>query len=245
MRNSCFILTLLALCLACASAVSAAEQSLRLSQTSGVLGDQEVSIRPDGIRIDDKTAGLVTVSRAPDWRVSVFDTRSRTACNVPLEKFTGYLPPSEFDTTGSRWASLPLEKTGTTTVAGLPATTYLTPQSFTDKQQKDFEREFADSKFIRSAQLCIANDVKAPPQAISILSRFYGLPEKGGIPLQFKYNDLGGYLHVGLITTSRADLPVTVDLVTPAGLKELTSASDVFNTSQASKTKKKIRRPLL
>ncbi|MBK9141332.1 MAG: hypothetical protein IPM23_02475 [Candidatus Melainabacteria bacterium] len=245
MKNFCLILAVLALCLLCPARVPAADRSLRLSQTSGVLGDQEVSIRADGIRIDDKTTGLVTVSRAPEWRVRVFDTKSRTGCNVPLEKFTGYLPASEYDATGSRWTALPLEKTGTTTVAGLSATTYLTPQSFTDKQQKDFEREFADSRFIRSAQLCIASDFKAPPQVISVLSRFYGLPDKGGIPLQFKYNDLGGYLHVGLITTSRADLPAAIDLESPPGLKEVASASAVFNNSQAMKTKKKVRRPLL
>lgn len=217
-----------------------------LYQTSGVLGDQDVFLSNNGLKIIDLTSGLTTSAQAPSWNVTVFDKTTRTTCTVSLDKFEGYVPKSEFESTGSKWYMLPFEQDGTTTIADINSITFTTPATFTDKQQKDFEREFADSKFIKSAQYCISKDIKAPRQAISILCRFYGLPEKGGVPLQFKYHDLGGYLHVGLITTSReSKSEKTLDLDVPADFTKVSTAREVLESSQARKIKKKDRRPLL
>lgn len=217
-----------------------------LYQTSGVLGDQDVFLSNNGLKIIDLTSGLTTCAHAPNWNVTVFDKTTRTTCTVSLDKFEGYLPKSEFESTGSKWYTLPFEQDGTITIAGINSITYTTTATFSDKQQKDFEREFADSKFIKNAQYCISKDIKASRQAISILCHFYGVPEKGGIPLQFKYHDLGGYLHVVLITTSRkSESKKTIDLDIPSDFTKVSSARQVLESSQAQKSKKMNRRPLL
>ncbi len=222
------------------------KQGLYIYQTSGIIGDQDIYATNNGIKIVNKSSGLVTVAAAPDWKVTTYHDNSRLTCQVPLSSFSGYIPKAAFEETGCRWDNLPLVKSEVKEVANLPSQVYTTSNNFTEKQLKDWQLQFADSKFIKSARYCVSSNLKLPDKALSVLCKFYGLAKKGGVPLEFKYHDLGGNLHTGLITTSQRSLKAeSISLKAPEGYKTVSSPAALHKEVTASKNKQIKRRPLL
>lgn len=220
-----------------------------LKQTCAVLGDQDVFVSGKGIKIVDRSVGLTTVASSPDWIVTTYDTRSKTYSQVPLKAQGNYIPDKEFKAIGTRWQNLALEKEPQSTdVAKITSQGYVTPSSFSEKQLKDRERESADMQFVVSAKHCEATNLSVPKEAARILSTYYALPNKGGVPLQFRYHDLGGYFHNWLVT-SNVEPVAAIDYKPPiaSGFQKLATAFDIKEAAQksarAKETKKKV--PLL
>jgi hypothetical protein len=174
-----------------------------LKQTCAVLGDQDVIVSSKGIKIVDHSIGLTTVASAPDWIVTTYDTKSKTYSQVPIKSQKTYIPDKEFKVLGIRWQNLALDKeVALTDVARVQAQGYVTPNSFSEKQFKDRQRESADMQFVVSAKHCEATSLSVPKEAAQILSTYYSLPSKGAVPVQFRYHDLGGNFHNWLVTSN-------------------------------------------
>ncbi len=247
-----FAYTFLSACFAVSFAVSTRaeahantpEKGTYLYQTSGLLGDLDVTISPLGVKIIDAKTGTVTISSPPDWKIVTFNPRSKTSFTSSLKTFTGYLPPETFQTTGLPWSKLPLIQAKSEQVVGMQADSYVTPKSFTDKQMKDQNNDCADSAFIRSAKFITAKNIQAPNQALALLNQFHCLPNKGSLPLKFQYIDLRGNLNTMLITSQCKQVNVTKsDFEIPSDLKPVASIYAV-HTSTTNKTLHK-KRPLL
>lgn len=233
------------------SATSAAKATgtWHLNQTCAVLGDQDVFVSSKGIKIVDRSIGLRTVASAPDWIVTTYDTRSKTYSQVPFKSQKTYIPDKEFKALGVRWQNLALDKElQSTDVAKVQSQGYVTPNSFSQKQLKDRERESADMQFVVSAKHCEATSLSVPKQAAQILSTYYSLPSKGAVPVQFRYHDLGGYFHNWLVTSSIQPVdPVDYKPPIASGFQKLVTAFDIRAAAQksakAKEQKKKV--PLL
>lgn len=223
---------------------STTDKGIYLYQTSGILGDLDVTISTLGIKIIDAKTGTVTVSSPPEWKTVTYNPRSKTIFTTSLKSFGGYLPPETFSTTGLPWSKLPLVQAKTEQIAGLPADSYVTPQSFTDKQLKDQNNDCADSAFIKSAKFITAKNISAPLQAATILSQFHCVPNKGSLPLKFQYIDLRGNLNTMLITSQCKEVNVSKsDFEIPSDLKPVQSIYSV--RANLSKTAVRKKRPLL
>ena len=244
---SCFVFSISLATMISSNPGEAAEQKGHfLYQTSGIIGDQNVFISENSIKIVDKSFDLITIARAPDWKVTTYHKKSRTICSLPLSSFNGYISQKEFDSTGQSWSDLPFVKSNTKDIAGLDATVFITPGSFVNKQLKDFDRQFADSKFIKSARYCVSNNLSINPKVRTILCKFYGLADKGGLPLEFKYHDLRGDMHIGLITSQtkiNSSLDTRFDV--PSGYKKVKNFEELLKIANSNKSKVKRRRPLL
>lgn len=236
----------MALAIHSGNAIAIEPEAYYIYQTSGIVGDQDIYITRDGIKIVNKTSGLVTIARAPLWKVVTFHDRTKSICTEPLTTFKGYIPSKEFVSTGSSWAALPFIKSDNKLISGINSTVFTTPNSFTTKQLKDWQREFADSKFIKSARYCVSSDLNTSPKIRTAVCKFYGLADKGGLPLEFKYHDLGGNLHVGLITTTIKKISeASIDCAIPEGYKIVKDHRELHKLATANKTREKQRRPLL
>lgn len=220
-----------------------------LEQTCGVLGDQIVWASNNRVDIQDKASGIITTASAPDWKVLTIDQKSKTYAQCSIDQFKGFIPDKEFVDSGVRWSTLPLVTDKPTRVATVDATTYRTPQAFTDKQLKDMGQESAAMTFAKSAQYCVAQKIALPKQATRLIARFYQLPEKNGVPLQFRYYNLAGHMSTWLHTSSvktASGYALTVQQPT-AEYKKLATASDIrsnLRSTEATKKERK-RRPLL
>lgn len=222
------------------------DEALYLYQTSGIIGDQDIYITGTAVRIENKTSGLISIARAPSWKVTTFHNGSKSICALPLQSFHGYIPEKAFLETGAMWNTIPFEKSDSKEIAGTASTVFTTTGAYTEKQLKDWQREFADSKFIKSARYCVAEKLAANQKARSVLLRFYSLPDKGGLPLEFKYHDLGGNFHTGLITSSQRSVKAdSVSFEIPKDYKAVPNNAELFKVATTSKVKRNKRRPLL
>lgn len=228
----------------CADAATAAEKGVYLYQTSGLLGDLDVTVSPLGVKIVAAKTGTVTVASPPEWKTVTYNPRTKHSFSAPLKGFSGYLPPETFQTTGLPWSKLPLVQAKADQVAGVPAEAYITPPSFTEKQMKDQSNECADSAFISSAKFVTAKNISAPPQAYALLNQFHCLPNKGALPLKFQYKDMRGNLNTMLVTSQCKPIDVSKsDFVVPSDLKVTNSIFAVHETKTLQAVRKK--RPLL
>lgn len=217
-----------------------------LYQTSGIIGDQNIYISDDGIKIENKSSDIVTIAKAPSWKIVTFHKKTKTACSLPLSKFKGYISQKEFDATGQNWFKIPFVKSSSKKIAGLDSSIFITPSSFIKNQLKDFDRQFADSKFIKSARYCVSKELNINPKARLTLCKFYGLADKGGLPLEFKYHDLRGDLHIGLITSkTKAITTFDTSFEIPSGFKQVKTHEELLKIANSTKKKIKRRRPLL
>ncbi|HZT35018.1 MAG TPA: hypothetical protein VFA15_03790 [Nitrososphaera sp.] len=240
--------------LALASGSSAEPQSeqqetgVMLLQTCGVLGDQEIFITSDKVRVSDLATGLTTISAAPDWKVLTFDNKTKTYAESALNNYRGYIQDQEFVDPGIRWPKLPLTADKPAAIAGENASCYTTPPSFSEKQTKDWQQESASPTFAKDARYCVSTHLSTDKHVSAFLARFYQLPEKDGLPLQFKYHTIKGDLNTWLFTTAikKGSAPA-IRAAVPVGFTRLPSALDVRgalrNSQAAEKTKRK--RPLL
>jgi len=228
----------------CANATSASEKGVYLYQTSGLLGDLDVTVSGLGVKIIAAKTGTVTVSTPPEWKTVTYNPKTKNSFSAPLKTFSGYLPRETFQTTGLPWSQLPLVQSKVDQVAGVAAEAYVTPESFTKKQIKDQTNECADSAFISSAKFVTAKGLSAPPQAYAVLNQFHCLPNKGALPLKFQYKDLRGNLNTMLVTSQCKPVDVTTsDFEIPQDLKATNSIFAVHETNTLQAVKKK--RPLL
>ena len=243
----CLLVLLLSLtCYQRSFCMDTAGDALYLYQTSGIIGDQDIYITETGVRIENKTSGLVSIARAPSWKVTTFHEGSKSICSLPLQSFQGYIPEKAFLETGAIWDTIPFEKSDHKEIAGTAATVYTTSSAFTEKQLTDWQREFADSKFIKGARYCVAEKLEVNQKARSVILRFYRLADKGGLPLEFKYNDLGGNFHTGLITSSQSSKKAeSISFEIPKDYRAVPNNAELFKIATTNKIKSNKRRPLL
>lgn len=174
-----------------------------LYQTSSVMGDFDVFVSSQGIKIFDRKNIRGVVAKAPLWDVYVYNHQTKRYCKYPFSKYPGLGKDADDTTGGYNLIKLPVVKGKAIETHGIEAWDYLTTPAFEKKQLKDFERESADPRFVQNAELVIAAKASVPSQAAAILARYYNLPLLDrAVPLEFSYVNLKGERHNMLITTS-------------------------------------------
>ncbi|MDX1985788.1 MAG: hypothetical protein SFV17_03780 [Candidatus Obscuribacter sp.] len=183
-------------------AADKAADGFNLYQTSTILGDQNIFVSAQGIKIFDRKSITGLTASAPDWQVCLYNNNTKRYCLLPFKSYGGLGKGASLTTGGFNLNKLPLKQSKKTETRGLAAIELTTTSDFEKKQQKDFERESADPRFPQSAELLVADKMPVPAQAATILCRYYGVPEGKGLPLQFKFVSLRGELHYMLMTNS-------------------------------------------
>lgn len=204
-----------------------------LYQTSGVFGDQDVHISKEGIRIVDRKSGITVVSKAPKWNVTTIHPKAKTFCTSPASKYIGMTPADDLTRCGAGTAKIPFTKDTRAQVAGMDVLAFVTPKSYEKQQEKAFNNESAGPYFIRNARFIVADKVTVPAQAAKILAMHYDVPAPAtGVPVDMKYFDLKGNLHVVLVTSSIENMAVNATIfdADTKGLKPLKTSRDVVKS---------------
>ncbi len=201
-----------------------------LYQTSGVFGDQDVNISKNGIRIVDRKSGLTVVSKAPKWDVITIHPKAKTYCTSAPANYIGMTPADVLTRCGAGTAKIPFTKEARAEVAGMDVASFITPKTYEKQQEKAFNNESAGPYFIRNARFLVADKVTVPSQAAKILAQHYDVPAPAaGVPVDMKYFDLKGNLHIVLVTSSIENKAIDTGLFTvdTKGMKLLKTSRDV------------------
>jgi hypothetical protein len=176
-----------------ASANAPEETGWLLEQNASSMGKHKIYLAPSAIKIVDQDTGNTLVSTAPDWTVRIFNDHSK---KIFMSKGQDYSSGSNqfiLIGLGVHFYNLPLIFKEKSTVKGMPVSIYVTTKL--SAEHKD-----ATNRIVR-ATYYVSSEIKAPKQAEKILVSFYGLPDKGGIPIELHYDNVD-HEHVVWLTTT-------------------------------------------
>lgn len=174
-------LALLAI-LATGSHANAAEKTIpgwAISINSNFAGTMMSYITANAVRMKFEKLGLLMIIKAPKWNALVYNDSNKNYVDLPYEHWkTKFLLRSK--KVASKTESMLPEKTGKTElIQGIKAYQVLVKK----KRSKD-------DKPVLVAEVWIAQDVKAPPQFLSMMTNLIDIPIASGTPLRvFQLNN--------------------------------------------------------
>lgn len=118
-----FCFSLLSVIFSPPCSIAAENSEWRIVQWHHKAGKHEIRICPSAVRIEDKTAGFVLISKAPKWDVQAFRQDDKVVCTMPRSL---YYAKQDFRITGPRMYNF--ESMGTQTICGMKARAFHTPK---------------------------------------------------------------------------------------------------------------------
>lgn len=181
-----------------------------VNQTSKFFGDTRIFVSNHGIRIVRPRDGMIILAAPPHWTVYSFKASSRKIFKTKLDEFgavtRSFLKPM----------TLPKLERIQGSERKLLNTTVVTFKSLPIPYDIDSQHHSVrGSKQTFDVSLIAASDLKLPLEAVSIVSKYYGIPEVNGLPIQFLYSkDVEGD-QLNLVTKSLQVDKISVDALQP------------------------------
>lgn len=201
---------------------AATQQGWYLRQSGEIVGDRNVFLRADAIRIDSPKSGYSIVSKAPDWRVTIYNRRSRKYTDMPHEAFRGDTTSKLYSgdrsaLSNGRWTKS--NKIGK--FDGHPTCLYTMEST---KLSMSMGNRITDAKYT------VVKDIAINPKAYDILRYIYQLPTIPGVPLEVTFQDLEDNFLVNPLRTHKiAEVTLSDgEFSLPPGLARTKNPMDVL-----------------
>lgn len=210
---------------ACATQV----EGFELRQASKTVGEQKVIVTARALRCENISTHVVLVSVAPDWKVVVYNPTTKRTHSKAYKDFSGYLQNQMVFFTGSSYADKPLIAAGSGTFKGFTSHSYTEPNNYRATVMPRYYKKMVvggEPVEMIYTELTLPGISK---QAESVLERFYGLAQKGGVPVVFGFTSVAKEKKV-VLSTSAINKVVVDDAVfkIPAGLTLTKNVEEVF-----------------
>lgn len=239
-RRALFLLLALVLPLLAvptADAAAAVKQVEIMQQKHGYLGALELILAPDAVRISESVNGTVILSKGPEWRVYVYNTRKKLYYDMSLDvwKKHGLRATWVMMANTSEW---PVVKVGSEKFLGRETDVYLMPADPNARAKLRMHKPI-DFTYGKAGEYWI-DKKPADRERTTVILQLYKMPEVPSTPLKLKVytsghsryfgvsNATGGKDQVLLQTLSikNATVPAsTFEL--PAGYKRAKDDSEV------------------
>ncbi len=166
-----------------------------IQQKHCYLGNLELILAPDAVRISENVNGTVIISKAPDWRVFVYNKRNKLYYDMSLEvwKKHGLRCVWVMMAHMSDW---PIVKTGSDRLVGREADVY-TLAADPQARAKIRMHKPVDFRYGQAGEFFV-DKAPGPKERATVVVQLYKVPEIQQIPLSLKvYNpDNSGYFGV-------------------------------------------------
>lgn len=201
---------------------SASPDGWYLRQSGEIVGARNVFLRADAIRVDSPKSGYSIVSKAPDWRVTIYNRRSRKFIDMPHDAFRGDTTSKLYSGDRSALSNgiwTKANKVGK--FAGHPVSTYT---------MKSTKLSMSLGNRITDAKLSVFKDISIEPKAYDILRYIYQLPTIVGVPVEVTFFDLEDKFVVNPLRTHKIDNVVLTDseFSLPQGLSKTKNLMEVL-----------------
>jgi hypothetical protein len=174
---------------------------MRLVQESKILGNVEVLVAPDGLRVTNSKLGTVLVSSPPTWMIIMYcDKTKRYFVAKTVADYRNSLALSSGMVTGLALAAVPFKKTGTSIVAGLPTAHYESTEQFVHTQERGYQERTELGGSPKYVHFDTFDSLKVPDIIGTILEKMYAAPAKLGVPAHLSYDAIDQSKHVYMST---------------------------------------------
>lgn len=220
--------------------MAADKESWVLQQKSQLAGNHTIYVSPKAVLIENTGNSYAILLRAPDWKVLLYNTRSKKACSVEVKEFLGSLTfGSGMLGEGGYLQALPLRKAGTEeSLKGLKAIRYSTGRMATagNTRRRDVRNSIFDATDLVTADYWLWPCDPGLQQAGVILQKIYRFPRRPGIPLALQYEAISGQKCNELETLSvrKAEI-MESKFLPPKGLVMAKTEHDVVFDDQKNK----------
>ena len=182
------------------------------------MGDQYVYLSSTGIKISNPKAEFALVSHAPEWLITLYNTKTRCFYQTPIDKWKRDLQARglTYDVHLKNW-----NKKGAGQICGLKAIEYVSPNSSTFQGQTRMHT-------LANADYWTSKDINVPPRLADLITTAYGLPTSSTVPLRLNCTD-NGEPKVMLDTyyAKQTAIPVSY-FEPPAGLTRVKTDAEVM-----------------
>jgi len=208
------------------SQARASESGWRLEQSGELAGVHTVLVTHTGMKADNLKGGYSIVMHAPDWNVTVYNTRGHVYWTVPYKAFKGEVAGRVYASDRQELLAYKWHKSGKEVVAGQSTAKYEIPQLTKEEAQKQ-------SRVILAAWAWVLEDNSMPLQIRETLGKIYMLPPLAGLPLKAAYKTQSEEKIVGtcnaLDTGKATRVTVTPDqFLCPKGYKLAATEGEAY-----------------
>lgn len=167
---------------ACTNAQGAELSGWNLKQGGDIIGERNLFLRADAVRVDSPKSGYSIVSKAPEWKVTIFNRLSKKIVEMPNSAFRGDTTSKLYSGDRSALSNGQWSKTSKISKYGKYEL-----RTFTMTSTK---RSMTEGNRITDAHLSLLKDASIDPKAFQILRMIYQLPMIQGVPVDVSFFDL-------------------------------------------------------
>lgn len=130
-----------------------------------------------GLAWENPANGVNIVAAAPDWRVYTYNVASKRYCEVPLDKYEGYMLRSAIIFWGFSFPSIPYKEEDPARILGLRCRVFVMPKlGMKEKLNRGIDT-LLDSKLFTTADLPVDSHI------LSFVRKHYNFPACGDLPV--------------------------------------------------------------
>lgn len=170
-----------------------------LQQKHCYLGSLEMILAADAVRVSESVNGTVVVSKAPQWKVSVYNTRNKLYYDMSLDtwKKHGLRVTWVMMANTSDW---PVVKAGSEKFLGRDTDVYLLPAD-PNARAKIRMHKPVDFNYGRAGEYWV-DKIAGPRERATVIMQLYKLPEVPQTPLKLKVYNPGNSGFFGVSNTA-------------------------------------------
>jgi len=220
-----------------------------LLQTNEVVGTQEVTFCPLGLKVRAIKDDFIFVMSPPSWKVTLYSPAKKVYYQTKPELWFGPLGETVESTWEDRFKQLRVISNSTGKYQGLTARHILWISKFDPMNTKDpDDRTLAKKNRLellsKSAEQWCTEDRPYLKEMSFVMSRFYHTPLAQGLPLAFAYDGFSGTRHELLYSKILKNRMCTAaDFEPPKGMRLVREPREVVFTNKDSTSLLDVLRP--
>jgi hypothetical protein len=199
-----------------------------LDQYSETLGPVQIFISQRDLKISQKLMGNTLVCSAPDWKVCQYNLHTKRQCFSNPQKYAAFSAGLAAISMGVNFSHLPMERQGDGSIFGIKTSVFTYGKSAKRLADKERFHRYMAMEGILTAKYQIAQSLKIPKVLEGLHARFFGVPEKDGVPLDLAYSDVEGR-HLNYLSTKACRQTIFKDdeFALPKRYKSVASQSEL------------------
>jgi hypothetical protein len=228
-RKSILCITMLWLLPVACLANSKSVTVLKLVQWSKVAGNETVYLGPEQIRVENCMSSVITIAKAPDWKICRFNPHSKLFIEIPYSQFTNKLSAGQVLAGSVILDRATVKKTGITKFLKFGAETYTSSSAFeTNAFDLRHRLHSVTGSFPQRFEMIALPVSSCPAPEAHIVSVLRGSPDVGALALEITCHafDMTTYKYVSTkdITKVSADALL---FMPPSGYKRVKTESEL------------------
>ena len=205
-----------------------------LKQDGKTVGPQLITISARGLRCQALRSKLILLCSAPDYQVVLYSPETKRCKTTSIKLYRGYLQKQMALFSGQTYFDKPVVLQQKQRYFDLPGSLFNAPPGYGQKMRIRYGQGQVTGGEPAHITYKVLNLPGIDSRLETVLERYYSVPEKGGLPLEYSWVAVSNQHRVFLATAKVEKQKVDESLfVRPPGLDEKKTAEEVYLDGRA------------